>query len=123
MAAIEPTRAVSSPGCPNSDAQWRNWFRAWLANCGIVLAEIFLAELGIRELIQQEVDCSLKIAIALGFLLRSVVLRSKRCSYGPICSAGSSLGAFALVAAISGLATVGRSCGRDAVPRQCRSVR
>jgi hypothetical protein len=74
----------------------------------IAHAEIRLAELGIKDLIEQEVDLSLKFAIALGFLFERGNLWGKCGSYWSLCSARSSLGSLChIVAAISGVAGVG----------------
>ena len=92
----------------SSDAQWPELVsRAVNDLSRIVHAEIRLAELGIRNLIEQEIDRSLKLAIALAFLLCAAVCAIGAAVIGFHALLGLWWAAFAIVAAISGGAGVG----------------
>jgi hypothetical protein len=109
MAAIEGIKkAVPSTGHPDSEAQWPELVsRAVNDLSRIVHAEIRLAELGLKDLIEHEVDRSLKVAMALGFLLCAVVCAVSAAVIGLYAVLGLGWAAFAIVAAISALAGVG----------------
>ena len=92
----------------SSDAQWPELVsRAVNDLSRIVHAEIRLAELGIRNLIEQEIDRSLKLAIALAFLLCAAVCAIGAAVIGFHALLGLWWAAFAIVAAISGGAGLG----------------
>jgi hypothetical protein len=91
-----------------SEAQWPELVsRAVNDLSRIVHAELRLAELGIKNLIEQEVDRSLKIVMALGFLLCAAVCAVSAAITGLHAILGLWWAAFAIVAAVSGLAGVG----------------
>jgi hypothetical protein len=73
----------------------------------IVRAEIRLAELGMKSLIEQEIDRLLKVAVAMGFLLSAAICAVAAAIIGLYALLGLWWAAFAIVAAISGLAGVG----------------
>ncbi len=92
----------------NSDAQWPELIsRAVNDLSRIVHAEFRLAEFGIKRLIEQEIDRSLKIMAAVGFLLCSAVCAVSAAIIGLHALLGLWWAAFAIVAAISGLAGMG----------------
>src|SRR5215469_936381 len=92
----------------SSDAQWPELVsRAVNDLSRIVHAEIRLAELGVKNLIEQEIDRTVKVVIALGLLLCAAI-----CSVGAaIIGLHEVLGlwwaAFAIVAGASGVAGAG----------------
>src|SRR5215469_9326794 len=89
----------------DSEAQWPELVsRAVNDLSRIVHAEIRLAELGVKNLIEQEIDRTVKVVIALGLLLCAAI-----CSVGAaIIGLHEVLGlwwaAFAIVAGASGVA-------------------
>jgi Putative Actinobacterial Holin-X, holin superfamily III len=92
----------------NLDAHWPELIsRAVNDLSRIVHAEFRLAELGIKRLIEQEIDRSLKIVAALGFLLCSAVCAVCAAIIGLHALLGLWWAAFAIVAAVSGLAGIG----------------
>jgi len=92
----------------DSEAQWPELVsRAVNDLSRIVHAEFRLAELGIKSLIEQEIDRSLKVAMALGFLLCAAVCAVGAAITGIHAILGLWWAAFAIVAAVSGLAGVG----------------
>jgi hypothetical protein len=92
----------------SSDAQWPELVsRAVNDLSRIVHAEIRLAELGIKRLIEQELDRSLKVMVAMGFLLCAAVCAVGAAVIGLHAALGLWWAAFAIVAAISGLVGVG----------------
>ncbi len=109
MAAIErANEIVRQHGRDGAEAQWPELVaRAVNDLSRIVHAEIRLAELGIKGLIEQEVDRSLKVVMALGFLLCAAVCAVGAAVIGLHAMLGLWWAAFAIVAAISGLAGVG----------------
>jgi Putative Actinobacterial Holin-X, holin superfamily III len=109
MAAIEPGNDLSvDRRSHNSEAQWPELVsRAVNDLSRIVHAEFRLAELGIKNLIEQEVDRSLKVVIALGFLLCAAICAVSAAIVGLHALLGLWWAAFAIVAAASGLAGVG----------------
>ena len=109
MAAIDrANEIVRDRRSQNSDAQWPELVsRAVNDISRIVHAEIRLAELGIKRLIEREIDRSLKVVIALGFLLCSAVCAVGAAVIGLHTLLGLWWAAFAIVAAMSGLAGVG----------------
>ncbi|MBV8054916.1 MAG: phage holin family protein [Deltaproteobacteria bacterium] len=91
-----------------SEAQWPELVsRAVNDLSRIVHAEFRLAELGIKSLIEQEIDRALKIMIALGFLLCAAVCTVSAAIVGLHTILGLWWAALAIVAAVSGLAGVG----------------
>ena len=91
-----------------SEAQWPELVsRAVNDLSRIVHAEFRLAELGIKSLIEQEIDRSLKVVMALGFLLCAAVCAVSAAVIGLHALLGLWWAAFAIVAAVSGLAGVG----------------
>jgi putative superfamily III holin-X len=109
MATMErANEVVRDRGRDNSDAQWPELVsRAVNDLSRIVHAEIRLAELGIKSLIEQEIDRSLKVVMALGFLLCAAVCAVGATVIGLHAVLGFWWAAFAIVAAISSLAGVG----------------
>jgi hypothetical protein len=105
MAAFETANEiVHDRRGPNSDAQWPELVsRAVNDLSRIVHAEIRLAELGIKNLIEQEVDRSVKIVIALGFLLCAGFCGLGAALIGLHELLGLWWASFAIVAAISGI--------------------
>jgi hypothetical protein len=92
----------------NSDAQWPELVsRAVNDLSRIAHAEIRLAELGIKRLIEREIDRSLKVVVALGFLLCAAICAVGAAVIGLHTLLGFWWAAFAIVAAMSGLAGVG----------------
>lgn len=92
----------------SSDAQWPELVsRAVNDLSRIVHAEIRLAELGIKNLIEQEIDRSLKIAVALGFLLCAAFCAVGAAVIGFHALLGLWWAALAIVALISGAAGLG----------------
>jgi hypothetical protein len=92
----------------SSDAQWPELVaRAVNDLSRIVHAEIRLAELGIKSVIEQEIDRSLRVAIALGLLLCAVFCTIGAAVIGLHALLGLWWAAFAIVAAISGVASIG----------------
>jgi hypothetical protein len=73
----------------------------------IVHAEIRLAELGIKNLIETEIERSLKIVLALGFLLCAAICGVGAAVIGLHLVLGLWWAAFAVVAGASGLAGIG----------------
>ena len=109
MAAIDrANEIVRDRRSQNSDTQWPELVsRAVNDISRIVHAEIRLAELGIKRLIEREIDRSLKVVIALGFLLCAAVCAVGAAVIGLHTLLGLWWAAFAIVAAMSGLAGVG----------------
>jgi len=109
MAAIDrANEIVRDRRSQNSDAQWPELVsRAVNDISRIVHAEIRLAELGVKRLIEREIDRSLKVVIALGFLLCAAVCAVGAAVIGLHTLLGLWWAAFAIVAAMSGLAGVG----------------
>jgi hypothetical protein len=109
MAAMErANEIVRDRRSHNSDAQWPELVsRAVNDLSRIVHAEIRLAELGIKRLVEREIDRSLKVVIALGFLLCAAVCAVGAAVIGLHALLGPWWAAFAIVAAISGLIGVG----------------
>jgi Putative Actinobacterial Holin-X, holin superfamily III len=109
MAAMRRTNEIVSAGSRlGSDAQWPELVsRAVNDLSRIVHAEIRLAELGIKRLIEREIDRALKIVIALGLLLCGAVCAVGAALIGFHALLGLWWAAFAIVAAASGGAGVG----------------
>lgn len=109
MAAMQRVNEiVAESRSHSSDAQWSELVsRAVNDLSRIVHAEIRLAELGIKSLIEQEIDRSLKVAIAFGFLLCAVVCTVGAALIGLHAWLGLWWAAFGIVAAISGVAGMG----------------
>lgn len=109
MAAIQRSNEIVVESRDrSSDAQWPELVsRAVNDLSRIVHAEIRLAEIGIKNLIEQEIDRSLKIAIALAFLLCAAVCAVGAAVIGFHALLGLWWAAFAIVAAISGGAGFG----------------
>ena len=109
MAAIDRANdIVRDRRSQNSDAQWPELVsRAVNDLSRIAHAEIRLAELGIKRLIEREIDRSLKVVIALGFLLCAAICAVGAAVIGLHTLLGFWWAAFAIVAAMSGLAGVG----------------
>jgi Putative Actinobacterial Holin-X, holin superfamily III len=92
----------------DSNAQWPELVaRAVNDLSRIVHAEIRLAELGIKRLIEQEIDRSLKVVIALGFLLCAAICAVGAAVIGLHTVLGLWWAAFAIVAVGSALAGLG----------------
>jgi Putative Actinobacterial Holin-X, holin superfamily III len=72
----------------------------------IVHAEIRLAELGVKGLIEQEIDRSVKVVIALGLLLCAAVCALGAALIGLHALLALWWAAFAIVAAISGVSGI-----------------
>jgi hypothetical protein len=88
----------------NSHAHWPELVSRAVGDLSrIVHAEFRLAELGIKRLIENEVDRAIKVAMALGFLLCATVCAVTAAIIGLHVLLGIWWVAFALVAAISGL--------------------
>ena len=106
MASIrEANEIVADDRNRRSDAQWPELVsRAVNDLSRIVHAEIRLAELGIKSLIEQELDRTLKVAIALGLLLCAAVCAVGAAVIGLHQLLDSWWAAFAIVAAASGAA-------------------
>jgi hypothetical protein len=104
MAAIQRSNNVAVESRDRSpDAHWPELVSRAVDDLSrIVHAEIRLAELGIKNLIEQEIDRSLKIAIALAFLLCAAVCAVGAALIGFHALLGRWWAAFAIVAAISG---------------------
>jgi hypothetical protein len=93
---------------PNSEAHWPELVSRAVSDLSrIVHAEFRLAELGIKSLIEQEIDRALKVAIALGFLLCAAVCMISAAVIGLHAWLGIWWAAFGVAAAISGLAGIG----------------
>jgi Putative Actinobacterial Holin-X, holin superfamily III len=109
MAAMErANEIVTDSRGHTSEAQWAELVsRAVNDLSRIVHAEMHLAELGIKSLIEQEIDRSLSVAIALGFLLCAAVCTVGSAVIGLHAWLGLWWAAFAIVAAISGVAGIG----------------
>jgi hypothetical protein len=109
MAAMDrANEIVRDRRSQNSDAQWPELVsRAVNDLSRIAHAEIRLAELGIKRLIEREIDRSLKVVIALGFLLCAAICAVGAAVIGLHTLLGFWWAAFAIVAAMSGLAGVG----------------
>jgi hypothetical protein len=92
---------------PDSEAQWPELIsRAVNDLSRIVHAEFRLVELGIKRLIEEEIDRSIKVVAALGFLLCSAVCAVCALIIGLHLLLGLWWAAFAIVAAASGLAGI-----------------
>jgi Putative Actinobacterial Holin-X, holin superfamily III len=92
----------------DSDAHWPELIsRAVNDLSRIVHAEFRLAELGIKRLIEQEIDRSIKVMAALGFLLCSAICAVCAAVIGLHALLGLWWAAFAIVAAVSALAGIG----------------
>jgi hypothetical protein len=109
MAAIQQTNEIMvEKRDASSEAQWPELVARAVNDLSRILhAEIRLAELGIKKLIEQEIDRSLKIAIALAFLLCAAVCALAAAIIGFHALLGLWWAAFAIVAAISGGAGLG----------------
>jgi Putative Actinobacterial Holin-X, holin superfamily III len=109
MAAMErANEIVRDRRSHDSQAQWPELVSRAINDLSrIVHAEIRLAELGIKNLIEQEIDRSLKVVIALGFLLCGAVCAVGAAVIGLQVVLGLWWAAFAIVAFVSGLAGVG----------------
>jgi|SRR6516162_2565128 len=109
MAAMERgNEIVSDRRSHNSEAQWPELVsRAVNDLSRIVHAEFRLAELGIKSLIEQEIDRSLKVVMALGFMVCAAVCAMSAAVIGLHAMLGPWWAAFAIVAVISGLAGAG----------------
>ena len=91
-----------------SDAQWPELVsRAVNDLSRIVRAEVRLAELGIKNLIEEEIARALKVTIALGLLLCAAVCAVGAAVIGFHALLGLWWAAFAIVAAASGVAGLG----------------
>jgi Putative Actinobacterial Holin-X, holin superfamily III len=91
----------------SSNAQWLELVsRAANDLSRIVHAELRLAELRIKSLIEQETDRSVKVAIALGFLLCATVCTLGTALIGLHAILGLWWAALAIIAAISGTASI-----------------
>jgi Putative Actinobacterial Holin-X, holin superfamily III len=109
MAAMERgNEIIGDRRSPNSEAQSpESVSRAVKDLSRIIHAEFRLAELGIKSLIEQEIERSLKIAMALVFLLCASVCAMSAAVIGLHAMLGLWWEAFAIVAAIYGLTGVG----------------
>jgi Putative Actinobacterial Holin-X, holin superfamily III len=109
MAAIQQSNeSVVESRDRSSDAQWPELVSRAVDDLSrIVHAEIRLAELGLKNLIEQEIDRSLKIAVALGFLLCAAFCAVGAAVIGFYALLGLWWAAFAIVALISGAAGFG----------------
>jgi hypothetical protein len=95
-------------GHGHSEAQWPELVsRAVNDLSRIVHAEIRLAELGIKNLIEQEVDRSVKVVIALGLLLCAGICALGAALIGLHELLGIWWAAFAIVSAVFGAAGIG----------------
>ena len=94
MAAMERANEIVRNGhSHDSEAQWPELVsRAVNDLSRIVHAEIRFAELGIKGLIEQEIDRSLKVVIALGFLLCAAVCAVGAAWHRPPCIVGPLVG-------------------------------
>jgi Putative Actinobacterial Holin-X, holin superfamily III len=108
---MEPTQRANEivgDGRDHSEPQWPELVsRAVNDLSRIVHAEIRLAELGIKNLIEREIDHSIKIVIALGFLLCAGFCALGAALIGLHALLGVWWGSFAIVAAISAVAGIG----------------
>jgi hypothetical protein len=108
MAAMQQANEIVRDGRSSSDVQWPELVsRAVNDLSRIVHAEIRLAELGIKNLIEQEIDRALKVVIALGLLLCAAICTVGAALIGLHALLGLWWAAFAIVAAASALAGVG----------------
>ncbi len=109
MAAMERrSEIVRDHRRQTSEVQWPELVsRAVNDLSRIVHAEFRLAEYGIKRMIEQEIDRSLKVMVALGFLLCSAICTVSAAIIGLYALLGLWWAAFAIVAAISGLAGMG----------------
>ena len=109
MASIERVNEiVRNRDSDNLEAQWPELVaRAVNDLSRIVHAEVRLAELGIKALIEQEIDRSLKVVMALGFLLCAAICAVGAAVIGLHAALGLWWAAFAIVASISGGVGVG----------------
>jgi Putative Actinobacterial Holin-X, holin superfamily III len=98
----EADEVVRDDSDHRSDLQWPELVSRAVSDLSrIVHAEIRLAELGIKSLIEQEIDRTLKIAIALGLLLCAAVCAVGAAVIGLHQLLDSWWAAFAIVAAAS----------------------
>jgi hypothetical protein len=109
MAAIEPTtEIVRDRRGRNSGPEWPELVsRAVNDLSRIVHAEIRLAELGVKSLIEQEIDRSVKVVVALSFLLCAAVCAMGAALIGLHAALGLWWAAFAILGVISGVASIG----------------
>jgi hypothetical protein len=92
----------------NSNAQWPELVsRAVNDVSRIVHAEIRLAELGIKALVEQEIDRALKVVISLSLLICAAICAVGAGVIGLHALLGFWWAAFAIVAAISGILGIG----------------
>jgi small-conductance mechanosensitive channel len=92
---------------PDADAQWPELIsRAVNDLSRIVHAEFRLVELGIKRLVEEEIDRSIKIIAALGFLLCSAVCAVCALIIGLHILLGLWWASLAIVAAASALAGI-----------------
>ena len=104
---MEQRREIARNRRPDSEAQWPELIsRAVNDLSRIVHAEFRLVELGIKRLIEEEIDRSIKVIAALGFLLCSAVCAVCAIIIGLHILLGLWWAAFAIVAAASGLAGI-----------------
>jgi hypothetical protein len=95
---------VHARGTLHEDPEWPALVSRAVGDISrIVHAEIQLAELGVRNVIEQEIDRALKVAIALGLLLCAVTCTVGAAVLGLYVVLGRWWAAFAVVAAASGL--------------------
>jgi hypothetical protein len=107
MAAIQPSEIDRDHRSQNSDAQWPELVARAVDDLSrIVHAEIRLAELGIKSLVEQEIDRSIKIVIALSLLLCATVCALGTVLLGFHALVGLWWAAFAMTATISGIAAM-----------------
>lgn len=109
MAAMERgNEIVNDRRSHHAEAQWPELVsRAVNDLSRIVHAEFRLAELGMKSLIEREIERSLKVVMALGFLLCAAVCAMSAAVIGLHTMLGVWWAAFAVVAVISGLAGAG----------------
>jgi putative superfamily III holin-X len=106
LAAMEQRSEIARRR-PDPDAQWPELIsRAVNDLSRIVHAEFRLVELGIKRLIEEEIDHSIKIIAALGFLLCSAVCAVCALIIGLHILLGLWWAALAIVAAASSLAGI-----------------
>jgi hypothetical protein len=109
MAAMErANESVGDRRSSNSDAEWTELVLRGVKDLSrIVQAEVRLAELGIKSMIEQEIDRSLKVATALSFMLCAAVCAVGAAVIGLHAALGLWWAAFAIVATVFALGGVG----------------
>jgi hypothetical protein len=102
------TEIISEPHRADSEPQWPELVSRAINDLSrIVHAEIRLIELGIKRLIEQEIERSLKVALALGFLLCAAICAVSATVIGLHALLGLWWAAFAIVAVLSALLGAG----------------